>query len=280
MRFTHLSSSVLYASTKINHDIRYLSTHDNNYISYFKGHEATVTCLTMCPANDEFISCAEDDTLRLWALNTPHAKGILKLKGAYLAAYDPTSSVIAAASSLTNEVLLYDLRNYDKAPFSTFDLREYERRFNRGAERPSWTKLEFSNDGRSILVGTGGVGNYVIDSFEGQLKHFCKRAAPSERRVPDSTLPGRVAGQGDVSFSPDGRYLVGGSGNNDGALVWDLAQREASDNILRPAHTLPFPSGVNDRVEICGYNPRFNQLVTAGQSVIMWYPDSELYAPI
>jgi COMPASS component SWD2 len=140
-RFTHHSSSILYASTKVNHDIRYLSTHDNSYLQYFKGHEGMVTCLTMSPADDGFMSCAEDDTLRLWTLNTQNSRGILKLQGAYLAAYDPTSSVIAAASHLTHELMLYDLRNFDKAPFSTFDLREYEGLYNRGVENPSWTKL-------------------------------------------------------------------------------------------------------------------------------------------
>jgi len=232
----------------------------------------------MCPANDEFMSCGEDDTLRLWALNTSNARGILNLRGAYLAAYDPTSSVIAAASVLTKEVLLYDLRNFDKAPFSTFDLRDYEAQFARGAESPSWTKLEFSNDGTSILVGTAGAGHYVLDSFEGQLKHFCRRPAPSQRRPPGSK-PSRVIGQGDISFSPDGRFLIGGSGGED-VSVWDLSQRQASDGVLKPTHSLPFPPNIKERAEICQYNPRFNQMITADQNLCIWFPDSELYAPV
>jgi len=279
-QFTHHSSSIIYASTKVNHDIRYLSTHDNSYLQYFKGHEAAVTCLTMSPSTDDFMSCSEDDTLRLWSLNTQNAKGILKLKGAYLAAYDPTASVIAAASSLTQELLLYDLRNFDKAPFSTFDLRDYDLRFNPGAESPNWTRLEFSNCGKYILVGTAGTGHYIIDSFEGQLRHFCKRSAPSSRRPPGDKISSRVAGQGDVTFSPDGKFLLGGSGNDEGVLVWDLGQRQTPDSILRASHTLPFPPNIKDRVENCVYNPRFNFLMTADQNTYMWFPDQELYAPI
>jgi COMPASS component SWD2 len=234
----------------------------------------------MSPADDGFMSCAEDDTLRLWTLNTQNSRGILKLQGAYLAAYDPTSSVIAAASHLTHELMLYDLRNFDKAPFSTFDLREYEGLYNRGVENPSWTKLEFSNDGKHILVGTCGVGHYVIDSFEGQLRYFCKRSSQSQRRAPGDKLSSRVVGQGDVCLSPDGKFLLGGSGGDDGILVWDLGQRQSSDNILRATHTLPFPPGIKDRVENCVYNPRFNFLMTADQYTYMWYPDPELYAPV
>lgn len=279
-RFTHQSSSVIYASTKVNNDIRYLSTHDNSYISYFKGHEGLVTSLTMCPGKDEFASCAEDNTLRLWDIKSPNARGWLKLLGISLVTYDPTSSVVAATSVLTQEVLLYDLRNFDKAPFATFDCRGYDKHFNRGAETPSWNRLEFSNDGKHILVGTGAGGHYILDSFDGELKYFCRRPALSQRKAPGAQASLRVAGQGDVSFSPDGKFLIGGSGTDEGISVWDLTQPVPADKVLKPAHTLPFPPKIKDRAEICVYNPRFHQVVTADQDTYMWYPDNELYTPV
>ena len=38
-RFTHKSSTIIYASTKEDDTIRYHSLHDNKYLSYFRGHQ-------------------------------------------------------------------------------------------------------------------------------------------------------------------------------------------------------------------------------------------------
>jgi COMPASS component SWD2 len=245
----------------------------------------------MCPSNDDFLSCAEDDTVRLWNIGSSNSKGWLNIKAPYLAAYDPSASVIAIASGLTYSVMLYDLRNYDKQPFSTFDLYELEMRYAPGAQGKQWTKLEFSNDGKSILVGTAGHGHYVLDGFEGTLKHFCRRPGTSSRLPPgnwaslfngDAPPAGAggkrtATGQGDVCFAPDGQFLVGGSGGDDGVLMWDLRGPETPDNVLRHAHRLPLPNNVADRAEVVAYNPRFNMMCTADKNVLMWQPDVELY---
>jgi COMPASS component SWD2 len=246
----------------------------------------------MCPSNDEFMSCGEDDTVRLWNINSSNAKGHLKIKSPYLATYDPSASVIAIASTLTFSILLYDLRNFDKQPFSTFDLYDMEMRYDQGAGGRLWTKLEFSNDGKSLLVGTAGNGHYILDSFEGTLKHCCTRSAPSQRAPPgewgalfgagsngNASGSKKATGQGDVCFTPDGLFLVGGSGNEDGVLVWDLRQPETADNMLKHTTRLPFPNNIAERTEIVMYNPRFNMMCTADKNVLMWQPDLELYAP-
>ncbi|KAJ2962890.1 hypothetical protein NQ176_g10899 [Zarea fungicola] len=64
-KFTHTSSSIIYASTKQNNAIRYLATHDNSFIRYFEGHEGPVTSLAVHPGSDSFISCSQDNTVRL-----------------------------------------------------------------------------------------------------------------------------------------------------------------------------------------------------------------------
>ncbi|KAF2104770.1 WD repeat-containing protein 82 [Rhizodiscina lignyota] len=279
-RFTHHAQSILYASTKVDDTIRYLSTHDNSYIRYYRGHVAPVTSIALCPSNDTFLSCSLDHTVRIWSLSSPNHTGVLKLHAPYLASYDPSASVIAIASPPTQSILLYDLRNFDKPPFQTFDLQPYESRLNpsgltaRRRGESNWTKIEFSNDGKHMLIGTAGDGHYVLDAFDGDLKHYCVRhneSFASSRRAPGSSSSAPV-GQGDVCFSPDGRYLVGGSGTDGTMLVWDIETESSDDKVLAACAQLP----ALGRHEIVGYNPRTNMLCSADRDVVMWLPDPEL----
>ena len=78
-RFTHKSTSIIYASTKEDDTIRYHSLHDNKYLCYFKGHVERVVSLEMSPTDDGFLSGSLDRTVRLWDLRTPHCRGLLHL---------------------------------------------------------------------------------------------------------------------------------------------------------------------------------------------------------
>jgi COMPASS component SWD2 len=258
--------------------IRYLSTHDNQYIRYFSGHTSTVTCLALSPSSDTFVSCSTDNTVKLWSLSTPNPSGALSLTTPHLSAFDPSASVLAIASPSTNTLLLYDLRNYDKAPFGSFDILPLENRFlPLSASQPTraaWTKVEFSNNGTSLLLATAGGGHFVLDAFSGKLKAFCarKQVVPPQlaRLPPGSARAGGVQGQGDVCFSPDGRYLLGGAGAEN-LLVWDTYQKPQDPDhpVLLPLHELPTKTACS----LVAFNPRFNMCVTANKEVVMWVPD-------
>jgi len=100
--------------------------------------------------------------------------------------------------------MLYDLRNYDKEPFDTFRLQDddFLQRLSYPPRMPEFSKLEFSNDGKSILVGTSGGVHYLLDAFNGTIK----------ARLVDYT-PNTTAGlsSGDVCFTPDGRFVMAGN---------------------------------------------------------------------
>lgn len=275
-RFSHHAQSIIYASTKVDDTIRFLSTHDNSYIRYFKGHTDTVTSIALSPSSDMFMSCSKDNTVRLWNLSSPNYVGLLNLHGPYLAAYDPSATVIAIASPPTQSILLYDIRNYDKPPFATFDLLELEQRFL-GPQKGEWTKMEFSNDGKSLVIATNGNGHFVLDAFSGDITHFCYRKAGSSGRLApgasthtaDGSTP--ASGQGDVCLTPDGQYLIGGS-SEDGLLIWDISKPSAPNHVLEPMEKLPGQG----KSAIVGYNPRTNLLATADKDLLLWQPDSDL----
>ncbi|KAF2762786.1 WD repeat protein [Pseudovirgaria hyperparasitica] len=282
-KFSHHSQSIVHASSRIdskksdvdNHAIRYLTTHDNSYLRYFRGHTDTVTCIALSPSSDEFLSCSKDNSVRLWNLKSSNCQGMLKLHGAYLAAYDPSATVIAIASPATSSVLLYDKNNYDKAPFATFDLQPFERVYTEKSIGRGWTKIEFSNDGKSLLVATNGLGHFVLDAFEGNLTHFCiRRGKMSGRRAPgESGDDSRPVGQGDVCLSPDGKFVLGGSGE-EGLQIWDISSTiSVTDKMLMPLDKIPGPG--QGRASVVAYNHRFNLICTADKDLTVWLPDPD-----
>jgi COMPASS component SWD2 len=280
--------------TAVSDSIRYLSTHDNSYQRYFSGHTAEVTCITMDPGKDEFLSCARDGTVRIWDLRSPSARGVLNIHGVCLGAYDPTGSVVAIASNSCHSVFLYDLRNFDKKPFGEFDMFKADKeKFNPYGNGANWTNLEFSNDGASILLGTSGNGHFVLDSYDGEVKHYLvskpsvvksphvlSQRRPAGDRV-DGAARERIRGQGNVSFAPDGRFVFGGTGDPDVAFnIWDTSEKSgATNNRLEPFAKVNYDPKVGEAAEIVQYNPRWNNLITADKTALFWLPDPELVMP-
>ena len=285
-RFTHYSQSIIYASTKGDDTIRYLSTHDNQFLRYFKGHTAPVTSLAVCPGADTFLSCSFDHTVRLWDLRSPTAQGKLNLATPTFANYDPSATVLAIASPSTASILLYDLRNYDKPPFETFDMQSLASNthlasLGQGFIPRDWTKLEFSNDGKSLLLATNSsAGHILLDGFDGSLKAFLLRSSqhlpinPAFQRpapYPQVSSPA-VLGQGDVCFSADGRYVIGASGGERDLAIWDTQGSVEGDKTMQPLASLP----CKDKVGVVEWNPRYNMLATGEKEVMMWLPDEHV----
>ncbi|GAB1727720.1 hypothetical protein NU195Hw_g1281t1 [Hortaea werneckii] len=280
-RFTHHSTSILYASTKVDDGIRYLSMHDNSFIRYFRGHEGRVTSLSLSPSGDQFLSSSLDNTVKLWDCRSPNATGSLNFESPYLTAYDPSATVIAIASPPAQTVLLYDLKNYDKPPFATFDLLEIEKKCEMSYGQRSgegWTSIEFSNNGKYILVSTNGPGHYIIDAFTGELKLYLRRPsgatgrlAPGDELTPTADNKAPTYSQADACFAPDGRYVIGGNGSQTGMLVWDCFSRVGGDKVLDPTAELPS----NKPTGAVLYNPRHNLVASAEKEVVLWAPDMD-----
>jgi COMPASS component SWD2 len=277
-RFTHHDTSIIYASTKVDDGIRYLSMHDNSFIRYFRGHTDRVTCLTMSPSNDNFLSASLDNTVKLWDCRSSTAQGQLDFHSPYLTAYDPSGSVIAIASPACQTVHLYDLKNYDKPPFATFDLLDIEKKQESQGQKSGegWTGMEFSNNGKFVLISTTGSGHYILDAFSGELKHYLHRPSGSAARpAPGDPLneSNPTYPQADACFTPDGQFVVGGNGGQTGLLVWDLRQEgsRAKMEVLEPSCDLPSSKAA----AMVSYNPRHNMIVTADREVVMWLPDQD-----
>lgn len=201
----------------------------------------------------------------------------MSLKSPYLAAYDPSGTVFGVGCQSSGTVLLYDARHFDKAPFKVVDLIEQCRHVDTQCLVRGWTKLEFSNDGKSLLVGTKGNGHFLLDSFDGTLKAYLHKPSGGTRRLAAGDAaagngapanPTLFEGSGDCCFSPDGRFIL--SGTKKDVLVWDTRATPGDNKILEPAWTLP------DKREaaVVAFNPRYNFFATADQDLLFWVPDS------
>jgi COMPASS component SWD2 len=275
-KFTHNSTSIIYASTKVDDGIRYLSMHDNSFIRYFRGHTARVTSLSMSPSNDQFLSASLDNTVKLWDCRSSSPQGQLDFESPYLTAFDPSASVIAIASPPAQTIHLYDYRNYDKPPFATFDLLDVEKRFASHGQKSGegWTGMEFANNGKYILLSTNGPGHYVLDAFSGDLMFYLHRPSGSTHRAaPGDPLNDTNNSylQGDAAFAPDGQFVIGGNGGQAGLLVWDLRHGSGHDKVLEPKWDLPSQRSV----AVVAHCPRLNIVASADREMLLWSPDAD-----
>lgn len=304
--------------TSLSDTIRYLSAHDNTYIRYFRGHTAPVTSIALSPGSDEFISSSFDNTVKLWDLRSVNHHNDFKVSNPFLCVYDPGAVVLAVACPTASTILLYDARQVESSPFATFTLGTAEATFANGRGGATgrhtpgdWTKLEFSSDSKKLLIATSGPGHYVLDAYDGPLIAYLpktngptNRISPSVRARMAPTTPATpaqaprntsVTGTGDACFSPDGRYVIGGSGEA-GMLVWDLdlaasendgdIKREdgakgnsslfdAREKVLLPSHVIGEDRKDAGMASVVAYNPRHNLIATADRATVLWVPDLE-----
>jgi COMPASS component SWD2 len=241
IRFTHATNTVIHSSTKIDDTIRFLSLHDNKYIRYFPGHVKKVITLSMSPVDDIFLSGSLDNTIRLWDLKSANCAGLMHLNGRPVANFDPEGLIFGAG--ITSEMIkLYDLRSFDKGPFSTFQLPK--------EKDCEWTNLKFSADGKTIMLTTNGNIIRLIDAFTGQLKHTLS-GFTNTKNMPI-----------EASFSPDAQFVFCGA--SDGRIhCWNA---ETGNRVC----TL-----VSDSMSgqtIVSMNPKFMLLVSASNQLIFWLP--------
>ncbi|XP_013794751.1 WD repeat-containing protein 82-like [Limulus polyphemus] len=244
IRYTHAANTAVHSSTKVDDTIRYLSLHDNKYLRYFPGHTKKVVTLCMSPVDDTFLSGSQDRSVRLWDLRSPNCQGLMHLSGQPVANFDPEGLIFAVG--VTGEgVKLYDLRSFDKGPFTTFKVPH-----NKDCE---WTGLKFSPDGKSLLISTNGQALHLIDAFHGTSLH---------------TFKGHMNTKGmsiEASFSPDSQFVF--TGSTDGKIhVWS-AETGAKTAVLTSDQAGP--------VQCVQFSPKYMMLASASTNMAFWLPTVE-----
>ncbi|GJE85519.1 WD40 repeat-like protein [Phanerochaete sordida] len=282
-RFTHKQTTIVHASTKEDDTIRYHSLHDNKYLQYFKGHKDKVVSLEVSPVDDGFMSGSMDKTVRLWDLRSPHCRGLLNLPAPPVVAYDASGLVFAVGVNTYARILLYDQANFDKAPFLVITLDDPTLALISYPPRPIYmTSLAFSSNGKYLLVGCSGNAHYVLDAFEGHLLAKLEGHVGLERRklnAKESIEPQRGISGEEVSWTPDSKFVVGGSLDGK-VMVWDVQNLPVKEGpIDLKAHPLRLQpitklDGHPGPTRCVKFNPRLAMMCTAGAELTFWLPDT------
>ena len=163
-----------------------------------------------------------------------------------LAAFDPQGLVFAVATG-SKYLRLYDARNWERGAFSTFELSPSN---NSNNSAVSWSNLQFSPDGKEILItlnsssepsSTSGI---ILDSFDGIVKGSLESSSPESY----ANL---------LSFTPDSKYIFGARPADGQLNIWDAKERKfIVDGV----------EGIN-RDPICAvaFNPKFAMLAAITQ---------------
>lgn len=237
------SQHVIHSSIKDN-QLRMLNLKSNDYIHRYKAHTDEV--VSLAAASQYFFSSSKDKTVCMWHPNSPVVAGSIKFSDTpFVTNFTETLIAVAYNSSV---IEIYDVGN----------LVDYVHRFQY-EKRAHWTGIQFSPDGKMLMITTDSTYILIVSSSEkqemhelsGKMRlvqwHQCILISPSSSGFQNSD-----GIHLDAAFSCDSKYVVGGS--TDGRLhVWEL---EGSSPLCQ------IKSGYEGSCEKVAFNPAFVNVAT------------------
>ncbi|EGF76071.1 hypothetical protein BATDEDRAFT_93069 [Batrachochytrium dendrobatidis JAM81] len=214
---------------------------------YSKKYGCALARFTHRSTNIIYASTKEDDALRYMSLHDNkylryykgHKKRVVSL------VMSPQDDSVLSAS-LDDTVRFWDLRSPNcQGPFATFPIKD-PITLDFAAE---WTHMSFSNDGKLILISTTSNVMYIVDAFNGGIKH---------------RLTGHMNQMGmafEACFTPDAEFVIGGS--QDGKIhYWEV---ETGNHI----HALEWH---HEPPKVVAFNPKHLMFASADTNLAFWIP--------
>ncbi|CCE65961.1 hypothetical protein TPHA_0N01800 [Tetrapisispora phaffii CBS 4417] len=247
-KFTHVQNECIYSSTMKSFDIRHLNLETNQYLRYFTGHGALVSDIQMSPLNDTFLSSSYDESVRLWDLRASKAQAIIPSIVPSCIAYDPSGLVFAIGNPENYEIGLYDVANLTNGPFLVIKV---DPNFT-----DKWNKLEFSNNGKYLLLASSMDRQLILDAFDGSKLFELSGNNPFPLR--------EFMDSGSACFSPDGKISLSTQYNGKIA-IWSHADSISGGSTVKPVgYISAAPDSCPRTIK---FNPKYAMFVTADENV-------------
>lgn len=162
-----------------------------------------------------------------------------------MAAFDP-QGLIFAVSTGSKHLRLYDARNWERGAFNTFELSGTD-----STSTGKWNCLQFSPDGKEILIGTGleTTCAIILDSFDGNVKLTLEAPESANFRY------------NDLTYTPDSKFIIGA--RSDGRL--DVWTPSSSKPVVETIEGVS-----NDPITALAFNPKFAMLATVGDGTVIY----------
>ena len=249
--------------------MRYHSLHDNSYIRTFYGHKDRITNIDLNKTNDTFMTCGLDKTILLWDIRQSIPIAKLQVDGRPTIAQDYEGLVFAIGTGI-NEIKLYDSRKYEPGPFLTkagYPLNSdiHNNLMTRNVKQKQefeWCKMEFSQNGKYLLVSTRTNLLLLIDAFDGEL--ITKYTTYSNNKNLE-LYP---------SFTGNGRYISVGDCKGD-IYHYEVIKHDSNNNNhssnIKPK-ILKW-NGHPNSVQHFKWNPKYAVGISAAKSLVFWLPN-------
>lgn len=158
--YTTSNDTIVVSSTVGDNIIRSLNIENKAYVSLYDGHSSFVTSVKTHNEMNMMMSTCEKGQLFMWDLRSQQCIGAESFGGTPVIDWYPSGSMFAVGRN--SEIIeLYDIRGLSHGPFTKF-------RFNRDAAN-HWINLQFSENGKFILIDTNGAKIKVADSIFGNV---------------------------------------------------------------------------------------------------------------
>lgn len=246
--------------------MHYWSLHDNKILRKFRGHTDRVTCISMCPTDDNFLTSSVDRSVRLWTACQAGCLSELKLpvetEKSPIAVYDSTGLVFAVSAAMVggagHYIHLYDARNWGSGAFAELKISQLDLETaiqshvsvapDRAKELSmvDWTSMDFNVSGTQIMVGTEKGMCILLDGFEGAVQRIFVGPKTTERAAVSC-------------FTPDDATVL--QGNDDGTVSCWSVETGAIEKTI-PAHPGP--------ISCIASNPKHVQFASACTQTALW----------
>lgn len=233
---SHLSSPL-----QMDFAIRYLNLSTRQYVRLFTGHKGHVMNLCLQPDSEHcFVSTGRDKQLLLWDLRTAQPTQHLDEVANPLVAFDPTGKVIATCKT-AKCIELYDVRKLEANPCQRFCYQ---------VDSPAkWTQLQFSPDGKALLVATDFSCCFSVDAYNGSIRQ-AYTGWLNHRHLPLQAC-----------YTPDSQFVLAGA-DRGCVHVWHATSGRTAQVLEN--------SGAHSPIRCLQFHPKQMMFVTCDVITCFW----------